>query len=113
MQKRLAILCAVVGMVLGCAAYRTTGPNAELHEVVFNFEGKAKSVCITGDFNQWAHDSHCLVQRQGVWSIRLRLPHGPIHYAFVVDGKEWVMDPKALFVENDGFGKQNSVVMIE
>ncbi len=115
MQKQLAIWIALLWLVLGCAAPRPgKSTPAELREVTFYFEGRAQSVCITGDFNQWTHDSHCLQRGpEGRWSIGLQLPPGPFHYAFVVDRKNWVLDPKSLFVENDGFGKQNSVAMIE
>jgi len=113
MTKQLSILLAALWMVLGYPAFPASRPARQLREVTFYFEGQAKSVCITGDFNQWAPDSHCLQPNQGIWSIRLRLPLGPVHYAFVVNDKEWVLDPKALFVESDGFGRQNSVVMIE
>ena len=106
---------ALLWIVLGCATLRPSkSSDAELRAVTFSFEGRAQSVCITGDFNQWNHDSHCLQRGpEDCWSIGLQLPAGPFHYAFVVDGKKWVLDPKALFMENDGFGKQNSVAMIE
>lgn len=84
-----------------------------MRPVVFHYKGTARSVCIVGDFNQWSKETHCLTKNREEWSIRLLLPRGPAHYAFIVDGRRWVLDPKALYVENDGFGKQNSVVMVE
>jgi hypothetical protein len=30
-----------------------------------------------------------------------------------VDDTRWVVDPKALFVEHDGYGMQNGVVIID
>lgn len=115
MRKQLAIWMALLWIVPGCVTLGPgKSPRTALREVTFYFEGRARSVCITGDFNQWTHDSHCLQRGpEGRWSIGLQLAPGPFHYAFVVDHKKWVLDPKALFVENDGFGKQNSVAMIE
>lgn len=114
MRKRLIIGCALLWAVLACTTVRQGRVPTELREVTFSFEGRVRSVCIIGDFNQWTRDSHCLQSAgAGRWSIRLNLPPGPFHYAFMVDGKRWVLDPKALFVENDGFGRQNSVAMIE
>lgn len=112
-KSHLSISFTILCLIAGCAGSTPIAPGSGLQAVVFYFEGTAASVCITGDFNQWALDSHCLTQKHGTWSIRIYLPHGPCHYAFVVDGRKWVMDPKALFVENDGFGKQNSVIMVE
>lgn len=102
-----------MSLMLGCTGHLLPLPDPSLRKVAFHYEGRAKSVCIVGDFNQWNPDAHCLKQRKGRWAIRLPLPHGPIHYAFIVNGEKWVMDPKALYVENDGFGRQNSVVMVE
>lgn len=99
--------------VLGCTGHLRPMTDPNIHKVTFNFEGPAKSVCIVGDFNQWMPDAHCLDKRKGRWYIQLSLPHGPIHYAFIVDGKQWVVDPRALYVEDDGFGQLNSVVMVE
>jgi 1,4-alpha-glucan branching enzyme len=114
MRQRIAVWAVLPWLVLGCLTQRPVQFEPEPREVTFYFEGRARSVCITGDFNQWTHDSHCLrPDPQGRWSIGLRLPPGPFHYLFVVDGQKWVPDPKALFVENDGFGRQNSVAMIE
>jgi 1,4-alpha-glucan branching enzyme len=110
----IAVLCTALGIALGCATPRPGQSPTELRAVTFHFEGRARSVCIVGDFNQWTHESHCLQPSpEGRWSIGLQLPPGPFHYAFVVDGQRWILDPKALFVESDGFGRQNSVAMIE
>lgn len=108
-----AFCLVLLGSTLGCTGRLFPMPDPNIQKVAFHFEGQAQSVCILGDFNQWTPDSHCLKQRKGLWSIRMTLPRGPVHYAFIVDGKQWVMDPKALYVENDGFGQQNSVVMVE
>jgi hypothetical protein len=114
MKTRQVLAFSLLGLLVGCAGFSAATPEtAPLRPVVFHYEGLARSVCITGDFNQWDTESHCMQRDKQGWSIRLLLPPGPAHYAFFLDGKRWELDPKALFVESDGFGKYNSVVMIE
>lgn len=73
----------------------------------------ARQVAVAGTFNQW--DSHAapLIRAgtKGVWTTTLALPVGQHHYAFVVDGAQWVPDPAATAVD-DGFGRRNSVVAV-
>jgi 1,4-alpha-glucan branching enzyme len=108
-----AMALVLIASVLGCTGHLYPLHDPNMHQVVFSFEGQARSICIVGDFNQWAPDANCLKKHDDQWDIRLWLPRGPNHYAFVLDGERWVPDPKALYVENDGFGRQNSVVLVE
>lgn len=41
------------------------------------------------------------------------LPVGVYRYTFVINGCDWVVDPKALFAETDGFGRRNAIAIIE
>src|SRR5688572_23754326 len=55
----------------------------------------AKTVCLSGDFNDWHASSHPLKKQvDGAWTIQIPLPPGHHHYRFVVDGKP-TLDPKA------------------
>lgn len=81
--------------------------------VSFVFIGNHDSVCLTADFNGWSSESHCLQQKGGEWSIQLLLPPGRYRYGFVIDKRDWACDPEALIQEEDGFGKQNSVLVID
>ena len=93
-----------------------TSPKApETKEVMvsFVFIGHHDSVCLSGDFNGWSSESHCLQRKGDKWSIQLVLPPGSYRYGFVVDKRDWACDPEALIQEEDGFGKQNSVLVID
>jgi 1,4-alpha-glucan branching enzyme len=81
--------------------------------ILFSFSGKAKTVCLSGDFNYWSADSNCLKQEGERWKILVLLPSGRYRYCFLLDGKDWVPDPGALLQEEDGLGKKNSVLVIE
>jgi hypothetical protein len=41
------------------------------------------------------------------------LPPGSYRYGFVIDQKDWAFDPEAFIQEEDGFGKKNSVLIID
>ncbi|MCU0595285.1 MAG: isoamylase early set domain-containing protein [Desulfobacterota bacterium] len=80
--------------------------------VTFVFIGQHDSVCLSGDFNGWSLESHCLQRKGDEWSIQLDLSPGVYRYGFVINGKDWVCDPEAPMTEDDGFGKKNSVFVI-
>jgi 1,4-alpha-glucan branching enzyme len=82
--------------------------------VVFTYvDGLAKKVCITGDFNQWSHHTHCMKKDKDTWSLRLALRPGRYQYLLVIDNQIWKVDPGALLLEESGFGSKNSVLIVE
>ncbi len=73
----------------------------------------AGSVSVVGDFNGWIPDRTPLVPvGDGEWIARLKLPPGVYQYQFVVDGNDWVPDPRAATQVDDGFGNRNSVLAL-
>ncbi|MDT8342589.1 MAG: isoamylase early set domain-containing protein [Longimicrobiales bacterium] len=75
---------------------------------------QAGSVHLTGDFVAWDQQGVPLddARGNGVWMVDLPLDPGVYQYAFVVDGLEWSPDPLAVSQVDDGFGRQNSVVIV-
>lgn len=88
-------------------------PDTEEVLVSFVFVGHHDSVCLSADFNGWSSESHCLRREGDRWSIQLVLPPGTYRYGFLIDKKDWTCDPEALIREEDGFGKKNSVLLID
>lgn len=74
----------------------------------------ASSVHLTGDFVGWSPESIALEDPRGtgVWTADVPLPPGVYQYTFVLDGTEWVPDPRAVSQVDDGFGQVNSVVIV-
>ena len=83
-------------------------------EVVFTAP-QAASVTIAGDFNNWNPERTRLIRsnHEGLWRARLKLAPGVYQYSFVLDGKTWVGDPRAKTLLSDGFGGQNSVIIVD
>jgi len=88
-------------------------PETDKVSVLFVFTGRHDSVCLSGDFNGWSSEAYCLQRKGDEWTIQLVLPPGTYRYGFVIDKKEWVCDPEALIQEDDGFGRKNSVLLID
>lgn len=75
---------------------------------------EASSVQLTGDFVDWSPEGIRLSDGQGtgVWTVDVTLEPGVYQYAFIVDGREWRPDPQAISRVDDGFGRENSVVIV-
>jgi 1,4-alpha-glucan branching enzyme len=99
----------------GCAA-RYTAPYADSNGVTFRFHAPAAhEVAIAGSFNRWdpARAKLAGPDKDGWWSITLRLSEGRHEYLFVIDNRDWVLDPLAVAAVDDGFGNRNSVFYLE
>ncbi len=73
----------------------------------------ATRVCVSGSFNQWSLNSHCLQREGSTWTITIPLPAGRWEYGFYVDGESWKTDPGVPLTEDNGFGRANSVLIVE
>jgi hypothetical protein len=71
----------------------------------------AKSVLISGSFNDWSISQDSLVKTEKGWSIRLKLGPGYFPYKFIIDGR-WTQDPNNLNKEDDLNGGINSVFYV-
>jgi len=75
---------------------------------------EARSVSVVGTFNAWDQKGFEMRkdQEKGAWTLMLHLPAGHYEYAFVLDGKEVIPDPRAELYSDDGFGNQNAVLIV-
>ncbi|HAS84047.1 MAG TPA: hypothetical protein DCS43_15550 [Verrucomicrobia bacterium] len=74
----------------------------------------ANSVALAGSFNAWAPGQIQLTgpDRTGLWHTEISLPEGVYEYSFIVNGNEWIADPRALAYRDDGFGSRNSLITL-
>jgi len=87
-------------------------PTKSTYQVSVNIP-LAKSVHIVGDFNQWQKQSTPLAKNeQGQWSVTLAIPRGYYQYQLWIDGKEFLLDPSNSRSVSDGFGGENSVILL-
>lgn len=83
------------------------------HEFVFTPPKVVKAVSVAGTFNDWNKSANPMVQNGSAWTTKIRIKPGKHLYKFVMDGEEWVTDPKAVRNESDGEGHTNSVLLIK
>ncbi len=72
----------------------------------------ATSVSIAGDFNNWDMAATPMTKDGDTWKVGLDLAPGEYMYKFVVNGSDWKTDPKNDNKADDGYGGQNSVLII-
>lgn len=71
----------------------------------------ARMVQVAGDFNGWNPARTSLEQiSNGAWAVTIPLKSGRYEYMFVVDGQQWIADPFATELSDDGFGSRNAVL---
>jgi 1,4-alpha-glucan branching enzyme len=74
---------------------------------------QAKSVYVTGSFNDWSLDESCrMSNNEGVWTLKVDLKPGTYKYQFIVDGK-WQEDPVNTNIERNSFGEINSLIEVK
>ena len=83
--------------------------------VAFNLSiPEARTVAVVGTFNGWKPKGYEMqfYPEKNIWSLTLQLPEGRYEYAFLVDGQRVLPDPEASLYQDDGFGNENSVMIL-
>ncbi len=83
--------------------------------VTFTYDDTgANAVSVVGSFNGWSPETHRLQKTaEGHWELTLSLAPGRYAYRFLIDQKKQVLDPSTAVTEPDGYGGQNSVVVVK
>jgi len=112
---RRLLIAVLLFLGAGLHACLTVPKGSEREDVLVSFVyiGRHDSVCLSGDFNGWSSNSDCLERKEEEWSIQVALRPGSYRYGFVINKRDWACDPDALIQEDDGFGKKNSVLVID
>ena len=73
----------------------------------------AKSVYVTGSFNDWSLDDSCRMAKNGEgWEVSVSLKPGIYKYQFIIDGV-WIEDANNPRKERNSFGDINSIVEVK
>ena len=95
---------------------RVETPARETSTVVFTLKDpRASQVYVIGSFNHWSPKGYRMHfdKKTGTWVLAVKLPEGRYEYAFLLNGKTIMPDPKALIQKDDGFGNKNSILIVE
>lgn len=128
---RLAPVCAAAAALLLAFTFMSAGPDTPTMPtiatapsgqaaghvpVTFTLQKPdASSVAVIGNFNQWTPTGYTMQydNDKDLWRITVSLPQGRHIYGFLVDGNQVMPDPQALMKQDDGFGNQNSILIID
>ena len=82
--------------------------------VEFSLEAPgATTVAVAGDFSGWESDFVLDdADGDGIWTGRIPITPGVHQYMFVIDGTDWVTDPRAQRYSDDGFGNRNAILAV-
>ncbi|MCX7956836.1 MAG: diguanylate cyclase [Endomicrobia bacterium] len=88
-----------------------------LRTIFFNYyeedNYKPKEVAVVGDFNNWDRKKGLMqYQSDKVWYKKMLLKPGVYKYKYLLDTNIWVIDKKAKFFADDGFGGKCSVITV-
>jgi hypothetical protein len=91
-----------------------TAPRTCARRFVYDPQGRSlASVHLAGSFNGWSPSAWPMAREaSGVWSLERALEPGEHTYKFVLEGREWVRDPRNPDAVPDGFGGQNSRALV-
>jgi hypothetical protein len=106
------LFAAMLFLGAGLSSRVTAADTPETGQVLVSFviTGHHDSVCLSADFNGWSSESLSAAKKT---SGRSNSSSPGIYRYFVIDKRDWICDPGALIQEEDGFGKKNSVLLIE
>jgi hypothetical protein len=96
-------------------AVRATGEALPLPVQFTLRDVRATQVALVGDFNGWSGAATPLEPGAvpGTWSVTVPLSAGRHVYAFLVDGRTWMTDPRAQTAQDLDFGRTNSVLIVQ
>jgi len=106
----------IVSLMILCQCGGRHYVNREDEQIPVRFvyvNHEAREVCVAGGFNNWSARTHCMVRAGESWSVSIVLPPGRYPYLLVVDGNLWQEDPGSILSEDNGFGMNNSVLVVE
>ena len=108
-----ALVAAAIVAAIWLRPVESASPGIATTRFVF-LAPAAGHVAITGDWVHWDPTGIPLSSPRGdgVWTAEVAIPPGLHHYVFVIDGTEWRPDPNATSQVDDGFGRQNSVLLV-
>lgn len=106
----LAMILVAIPTVEAKAA--TQSPVVNGNEVTFNYESTEDVMYLAGAMNGWSTSANPMEKVDGVFTITLTLEEGTYAYKFTNGADGWYADPLNPNTEGDGYGGQNSVVVV-
>lgn len=108
------VAAALIAALTAFVALRTWPPEPATVRVLLVLEApQASRVSAVGDWNAWDSQANPLSDPEGdgVWTVEIQVRRGAeLRYQFLIDGQEWIPDPRVPFQVDDGFGGTASIL---
>lgn len=77
-------------------------------------DGNLRSAAVIGSFNRWNPKGFEMrfMPDKRAWLLKTQLAAGSYEYVFLLDGQRLTTDPAAALSKEDGFGNNNSVLLL-
>jgi hypothetical protein len=107
----MAVLAiAVLGFYL---AGTPAPPTAVCPSRLVVYQPDAKEVAVAGAFTAWQAVPMRAAGASGYWEITLDIPGGEHRFVYIADGHRRFVDPTVLTREQDDFGGENGILIVE
>ena len=83
------------------------------HTFVLKGHNNAKTIRLSGTFNNWDPKGYTMEHKGDDWTISLRLKPGKYLYKFIVDDNNWIIDPGNPLWEQNQEHTGNSVLWVD
>ena len=135
LKKNIICLISIISLLLfftGCTMNiiknRLSPPYPVTDGILFQYDApSARQVNLAGNFpdNEWLRYGNKIdimhddgkngdkIAGDGIWSIVKQLVPGRYEYKYVVDRNSWIEDPNAIETIDDGYGGNNSVLIVK
>ena len=98
-MKKMILMLVVLFLLLEVKAAYVITPDG----VTFSIKDNGyDTVHIAGSFNTWSSTEDELVRNGDQWQITLPIKPGKYQYKFIIDSKDWVLDPDNTVKVKDG-----------
>lgn len=77
------------------------------------YQPDVSQVEITGSFTEWKMISMKRAGAIGYWEVTLDLSKGEHRFTYILDGHQRFADPTILIREQDDFGGENSILLVD
>ncbi len=74
-------------------------------------DARARTVALAGDFTDWRPLP--MTRTGDAWLLEVTVPAGVHHFAFLVNGREWVVPADAPGVSADEWGRKNATLVVD
>jgi len=106
-----AIAAALVVVLLFVSSPHDAGITVSHRFIIYRPD--VTRVELAGSFNEWRPIPLEKIGESGYWEVTMDLPRGEHRFSYILEGDRKYPDPTVITREQDDFGGENSVLMVD